>query len=136
MNRLLFGLLTIVLLLSGCGDQAQKGEVVSDMPADSLLSRDEMISLLTDVQVIEGALVHQRNRGLPTEEDAKLFYAALFHKYGISRGCYLANVQHYQQDHEEFAKMYNVVVQRITDRQNNYDPKKLSKFGVNSDSVN
>jgi hypothetical protein len=135
MIRFVFGAILIMLLLPGCSEQEKVSPTSELFPADSILSRDRMISLLTDVQIIEGALVLHRNRGLSTSDDAGLYYAALFHKYRISRRCYLENIKYYQEDPEDFVKMYDVVVQRITNRQQNYDPKLWSKFGINSGRI-
>lgn len=135
MMRIVLGISLSILLFMGCGKRTEEPDRAAIFPADSILSRDKMISLLTDVQIVEGALVLHRNRGLSTSDEAGLYYAALFHKYKISRRCYLANVKHYQQDQEDFVKMYDVVVQRITSRQQNYDPKLWSKFGINSGRI-
>lgn len=135
MKYLALSLLVFLLLLQGCGGDKTVSDQAGTFPADSILKRDRMILLLTDVQIAEAALLLNRNRGKERRSDVDYYYAGIFHKYGISRACYLASLKHYQQEPSEFVKMYEVVIQRITDREKNYDPKGRSNLGVNSNRI-
>ncbi len=135
MQNTAFVFVVILFLLTGCrGDEKSPATAVI-LSADSVLSHDRMVSLLTDVQVAEGALTLKRNQGKETQHAAEFLYAGIFHKYRISRGCYTANLSHYQKDPVAFVKMYDEVIKRLTDRENNYDPKRRSKPGVSSDRI-
>jgi hypothetical protein len=135
MKYTVISLFISLLFIQGCGGDKHESSAKNSMPADSILSRDRMIQLLTDVQIAEGALLHNRNLGKERLANVEFYYAGIFHKYRISRSCYLANLKHYQQDPAGFVKIYNAVVQKITEREKNYDPKGRSKLGVNSDRI-
>lgn len=95
---------------SGGGDPG-KSEVL--VPSDSILPREEMIRLLTEVQITESAWQLMRNRGQDQGDTAGKFYRFIFQKYGISPSRFEASIAFYQQDPEQFAGLYEQVVKNI-----------------------
>lgn len=133
MKKTAYCFVVFLLLLQGCGGKENVPVMAENLPADSILGRDRMIDLLTDVQIAEGAMLLNRNRGTERKSDVAYYYSAIFHKYRISRSCYLGNVKHYQKDPADFVKMYDAVIKKIAERGKNYDPKIWLKLGVNRD---
>lgn len=132
--KVLFASLLVLITALSCS-RGSDTPVAGGFPADSLLSRDRMVQLMTDVEIIEAALMVDRNGGKESFGKQNALFNLVFHKYRISRKCYQANVSHYQKDPEAFLKMYEEVVQRLAVRAGNYDPKVNSTTGVSSDRV-
>jgi len=126
----------LLFLMQACQGDKKASVKTGIYPADSILPSERMISILTDVQVVEGALLLKRNRGQERKTDVNFYYAGIFHKYRISRSCYLFNLKYYQQDPATFVKIYDEVIQRLTIREHNYDRKHGSNLGVSRNRVN
>ena len=83
--RFLLALLicTMVAACNGKKDFVVSGEVVS---ADSLISPDKMILILSDVHIIEASMLIGRNEGKEPDGKSELYYQGIFRKYQISQG--------------------------------------------------
>lgn len=113
---LLFGLL---LCIQACGTPEISPEKTG-IPADSLISKEKMILVLADVHVIEAVLQTKRNRGKDPKDLIEPYYEKIFRKHGISKTRYDMSLRYYRKDPEQFSKMYDKVIQVISDRQKRY----------------
>ena len=123
MKRLLFIVLFFVLAaLSGCKD---KGFV-----PDRLLTEQEMITIMTDVQIIEADI--NRQKTIERERDpndttkvvakdyvaiARDYYAQLFEHYGITDTIFSQNMRYYTEHPETLEKIMDSVMQRLMKEQ-------------------
>jgi hypothetical protein len=98
-----------------CGDPDLASRPAS-LSADSVISKDEMIQILVDVHLTEAALQVQRNRGQNTPDLTKDYYRWLCSKYHISKRKLNDNLNYYKQDPDKFNKMYEEVVNILTDK--------------------
>jgi len=114
-------LLGFFLLLASCS-RTEKPLLPEGMSKDSVISRDRMVLILTDIHVLEAVLQYQRNRKGQSLDPVTARYQQLFSEYGISRKRFTQNLAYYQSDPEEFLKIYNDVVSELEKR------KKLLKL--------
>lgn len=114
----------LLLLMVSCADKQENPAASGAMPPDSLISPARMVQILTDVHMIEAALLLERNEGLEPEDKPAFFYDGLFKKYNISRSRYDANMQYYADHPDEMTKIYDKVIQQIETRQRKFPPKK------------
>jgi hypothetical protein len=118
------GVILLFILLISCAEKRNVPSVADFMPADSLISQQKMIYILTDVQMIEAALLIERNEGRDTKDKSVFFYDGIFKKYHISRSRYDANMKYYSADPSEMARMYEKIIREIENRQKKIPSKK------------
>lgn len=114
----------LLFLVVSCADKQEKPATSSAMPPDSLISPARMVHILTDVHLIEAALLLERNEGLEPEDKPAFFYDGIFKKYNISRSRYDANMKYYADHPDEMTKIYDKVIQQIEARQKKFPPRK------------
>ncbi len=111
----------LVVTLLACGKSGPAG-AKAEMPKDSLITEAKMILMLADMHTVEALLLIRRNKGEDPQKTAAAYFSQLFRKYGVSRERFNMNLDYYRQDPEKFAKMYEYVVQVLTDRQRHFGP--------------
>ena len=108
------------LLAAACGRKEK-----SFMP-ELLLSEQEMIDVLTDVQIIEADINYQKNQEQDkTEEDSikivskdyfkmsREYYDQLFSHYGITDSIFDQNIKYYAERPEVLQRIMDSIVQRL-----------------------
>lgn len=123
MKRLvLFSLLFV--LATACGRKDK-----SFMP-ERLLNEQEMIDIMTDVQIIEANINYQKSqeRDLKEGDSVKIvpkdyvkmsrdYYSQLFEQYGITDSIFSQNLRYYTERPAELEKIMDSVVQRLSKEQ-------------------
>ena len=123
MRKLSFIITCFVLAaLVGCKD---KGFV-----PDRLLTEQEMISIMTDVQIIEADINRQKTeeRERDPNDTTKVvpkdyvaisrdYYAQLFEHYGITDSIFTQNIQFYTEHPANLERIMDSVIQRLTREQ-------------------
>jgi hypothetical protein len=113
--------LTLAILLSttlfACGDKKELPltDTVS-MPADSLIAPEKMVLILSDVHVVEAAMLLDRNEGREPKHNPDHYYNGIFRKYHISAGRYDQNLIYYRQSPDDFMKIYEKVISQVEAR--------------------
>ena len=115
-------MLFVLATLYGCKDKGF-------MP-ERLLDEQEMISIMTDVQVIEADINYQKT--LERERDpkdtaiiapkdyvkmSKDYYDQLFEHYGITDSIFSQNIKYYTERPEVLERIMDSVVNRLTKEQ-------------------
>ena len=80
---------------------------------DSIISRDQMVRILTDVHLAEAALAYLKTRGEQTKGFSNDYYNAVFSKYKISRKRFTSNFDYYKRDQEDLIKIYDEVIKNL-----------------------
>ncbi|MEI7727325.1 MAG: DUF4296 domain-containing protein [Bacteroidota bacterium] len=107
-------LFTLLFACSGKKDTPVSPAIVS---TDSLISPEKMILIMSDVHIVESAMLLERNEGQELDGNAGYYYNGIFRKYHISQSRYDQNLLFYRQNPENFAKMYEKVIDVIETRQ-------------------
>ena len=96
---------------------------------ERLLNEQEMIAIMTDVQIIEADINYQKSMERNPEEDSVEFvpkdyvnmsrdyYAQLFEHYGITDSIFAQNLKYYTERPAVLEKIMDSVVQRLTKEQ-------------------
>lgn len=111
-----------LLLFLGCSHQKPIPEEKVRRP-DTLIPREQMIRVITDIHLAEAAIASLKNKGLQTQYLTEDYFNAVFGKYKISKETYTSNFNFYKNDQEDFLKMYEKVVRNLEEM------KKLVKPG-------
>lgn len=107
MKRLFFIALFFVLV-SACGN---KNKAI--MPS-RLLTEQEMIAVMTDVQILEADINYRKSNGETIGDMAKEYYRQLFEHYGITDSIFNENMRYYTHDPATIERIMDSVMQRIT----------------------
>ncbi len=120
MKRLAF-IALLFLLVTACG-RKEKGF----MP-ERLLTEQEMITLMTDVQIIEADINYQKTKERERDPNdttkvvpkdfvaiSRDYYDQLFEHYGITDSIFAQNMRYYTERPVVLEKIMDSVVQRLT----------------------
>ena len=89
---------------------------------ERLLSEQEMINVMTDVQIIEADLNYMKTQEKEADELSKMdyrkltqsYYDQLFEHYGITDSIFSQNMRYYTQYPAQLEKIMDSVFQRLT----------------------
>jgi hypothetical protein len=108
----IFLCLILLLFLNSCNN-GKKPAVKTVTRPDSLISEEKMIRIMTEIHLTEAALVYLRNHGTETKLLTSEYYNVLFSRFKTSKRNFERNLEYYQQDQEEFLKMYAEVNRKL-----------------------
>ena len=81
----------------------------------TLFSARQMVDILTDVQLSEGAIAGNRLNRKHTDSDYRdSIYGLVFHHYGITAQQLRENMDYYNSRPEEMEKIYNEVLSNLS----------------------
>ncbi len=131
MIRCLSRLMWMILLagLTACGDTGSQPESFRIGNADSTLSENRMVVLMTDVHIAEAALTIAQNQGRETKELSRELYNGIFRKHGITRADYDRSLRYYSQHPQRFTKMYARVIAILKDQEQRIAEEKALATG-------
>ena len=95
-----------LLLLASCGDKSKKS-----MP-EPLLTEQEMITILADMQIIEADLNFRKTNQQDIIGLAQSYYSQLFEHYGITDSIFEANMDYYSQNLAVLERIMDSVTNR------------------------
>ena len=118
MKGLIHILLFALMLLTACGHK-DKGF----MP-ERLFTEEEMVDIMTDVQIIEAEINYQKSlerEDSSPETDykamAQSYYDQFFEHHGITDTLFSQNIKYYTERPEVLKRIMDSVVQRLTREQ-------------------
>ncbi len=107
--RLLTLLIMIIIFFPGCSGEEQ------EIPA-GIVSRDSMVTLLTEVHIAEATLIKSGSKGLDINIKSAYLQQVL-NNAGVDTTRFLRSFDFYSTQPEMFAEMYEQVVVEISKRQ-------------------
>jgi len=113
MQKPLILFVLLALLFSGC---YKVNKLKVKKPAN-LISKDKMADILTDMEIIKGAAVFNRERYLGYKNIEKNFYQTLYSHYHITESQLRANLNYYNNQGDEIAGIYDKVMSKLTEKQ-------------------
>jgi hypothetical protein len=104
-------ILILLVILIGCRGNDQENKI---QPPNHLIPRDEMISILVDIHLVEASFKTNPVRKEDPYTYSSVYYESVFKKYSITRKDFEENLKYYQQDIKDFDKMYEEVITRLS----------------------
>ena len=108
----------LFVLVAACGHR-DKGF----MP-ERLLTEEEMIDVMTDVQIIEAQINYQKSSdkehdtiSVDYQAMTQAYYDQFFEHYGITDSIFVQNMRYYTERPETLKRIMDSVVQRLTKEQ-------------------
>ena len=79
-----------------------------------LLTEQEMISIMTDVQILEADMNLKKSKGKMIGDMPKEYYSQLFEHYGITDSIFEENMRYYTHDPATMERIMDSVTERLT----------------------
>ena len=111
-------ILTIFLLFASCAKQ-QESVAVS-----VILSKNQMITIMTDVQLVEAALLRKRELGQNITDLKPVWYDQLFKHHRINNRIFEENLAYYNQNLDEMEKILDEVLTNLSKIQSGFETTK------------
>jgi hypothetical protein len=103
--RKFFGLAILTLLFSSCYHENKKQVIIPEI----LLSEDELVTVLTDLQLAEGVINLQRLQKVSIKKEFKdSVYMLVFENYGITLEDLTSNLNYYNNDPQHMELLSNL----------------------------
>lgn len=90
-----------------------------------LLSEAQMIDIILDVHLVEGALNFKRNLGQSMDDQKNLYFDQLFREHGISQRLFQNNLFYYNRIPKQMENIYDSVTRRLERMQEEIEIVKL-----------
>ena len=103
--------ITCLLLLASCADKSKA------FKPEQLLSEQEMVAVMTDVQIIEADMNRRKADGTRIDGMAESYYSQLFEHYAITDSIFSQNLRYYTERPEVLERIMDSVTQRLTKEQ-------------------
>lgn len=100
-----------MLLLVSCADKSNA------FKPEYLLSEQEMVAVMTDVQILEADMNRRKADGKIIDGMAEAYYNQLFEHYGITDSIFDQNLRYYTERPEIIERIMDTVTQRLTKEQ-------------------
>jgi len=97
-----------LLLLTSCGNKSK-----TFMP-DRLLTEQEMIAVMTDVQILEADINRRKADGKMIDGMAESYYNQLFEHYDMTDSIFKQNIRYYTERPETLERIMDSVTMRLT----------------------
>jgi len=113
-KRIFFGGAVLIGLISILNHSCSAKKTEQDKAPAYIVSRDTLVLILTDFQLIEAELVQARNEGKNVLNLRDHYYSAVFDKYKIDRTTLDKNLEYYKAKLESLESVYTDVVTRLS----------------------
>lgn len=109
--RHFFIICTCLLLLTSCADKSKA------FKPERILTEQEMIAMMTDVQILEADMNRRKTDGKRIDGMAESYYGQLFEHYGINDSIFKQNLRYYTERPATMEKIMDSVTQRLAKEQ-------------------
>lgn len=110
MNKLSYSILAIMMMFAACAPSSSEDELI--IPQD-ILQPGEMVDVLTDMQLAEGALMLKRSHGQPYKKDQERYFNLVFEKHGITQEYFEESLSFYKNHLFKLDEIYNKVIKNL-----------------------
>lgn len=110
MKKISYPVLFLLMMFVACAPTSNEDEVV--IPED-ILQPEEMVEVLTDMQLVEGALMLKRSRGQAYKKDQEMYFNLVFEKHGITQAYFEESLGFYKQHLYKLDEIYNKVIKNL-----------------------
>jgi len=95
----------LILLFLSCNQRKE------EIP--NILNREQMVNILTDIQILEAKLNFEKKTVGEFERTTKKHYEAIFSKYNIRKEQFEESLFYYEQNIEELDNIYSDVIIKL-----------------------
>ena len=108
LNRFIF--ILILPFFFSCYHENQPEATVPE----HLLNKDELVLILVDIQLAEGALSYRRTKRIEQQDFRKSVYQKIFSVHGITAKILNENINYYNNEPENMELIYEAVLAKLS----------------------
>jgi len=109
-RSIFFSLMVICLLAAACYHDAPK----TDFDMSRVLPQDSMIVLLTDLQLVDGAVSMKARTGKPVREISLAYTDLILQKHHVEKETFDESIRYYSYYAEKMDAIYEGVINNLT----------------------
>lgn len=129
-TKSLYPLVVLLVLFSVVFSSCYKeNQVPSQKPAD-LIPRDQMVQLISDMQIVEAIVSYDRIHGRRRPDLEKSYYQLLLNHYGVTVSQIRSSLDYYSDQGDELARMYDDVLSSLSTKEAVLEAKKNQKEAI------
>ncbi len=113
----------LLYIFSGCYNENR----FTVKPPERLLPEDTFVMVLTDVELVEGAIEYSREHHLKNRNKTERFYSYIYKKYNLTPVLLKQNMDYYNSNPDNMIKIYDKVLANLTQVQTVLDLKKKTR---------
>jgi uncharacterized protein DUF4296 len=110
----------IGIFVSQCGNKANNSP-------ENIIPKGKMIELLTDIHIFDAVMSEKKYNTKKHEYQIEGYYSYLYEKHGYTRAQIDSSISFYSRDPEEYSKMYDDVLEKLSTIQSYYEKKDTIK---------
>jgi len=118
-NFIRISLPIIIFLFSSCYTENKPSAIIPN----NLFSETKMIAVMTDVQIVEGALTYKRTKTKNIKNYKEPYYNQIFIEYNITANDLKQNLNYYNSDPELMEKIIDQVLENLNQIQGQLEKK-------------
>lgn len=115
-------ILFLMIVTASCSEEV----VVETIPAD-VLSKQAMVELLVDIQLIEGGIIIRKLKGKEFDKEINVYYQIAFKKHGLTKKTFEYNMRYYTDHLEKLEEIYDEVINELSKLQAESETQKPIK---------
>ncbi len=119
-----FFFIVLFLLIIGVSPSCSNGKTQEIIP-ETTLSEEEMISIITDLHLMEAALSLRRNRGQSTNDVKEIWFAQLFEQHETTPTIFEENLSFYNEQPVQMEKILEEVMAKLSQMQSELNAENL-----------
>lgn len=123
MRHLILFLLLTLFLIAGC----RSGNKNAEDSGGRILSKNEMIEFLTDLQLSEAAIRSVQDPSATDSTQRRLFFYDLYKKHDITPSDFNASLNYYLLKVNELDEIYDEVIANLNTRESEFRSKNSGK---------
>ncbi|PCH98103.1 MAG: hypothetical protein COB85_02205 [Bacteroidetes bacterium] len=85
-----------------------------EMVPDGYLSKQQMVELLVDIQLIEGGIIIRKMDHKKFGDDINAYYQETFKKHGLTKESFELNLKYYTDNPEKLEVVYEEVLNELS----------------------
>lgn len=100
-----------------------------------LINKDELVQILVDIQLAEGALSYRRARRIEQQDFRKSVYQKIFSVHGINAKILNENINYYNSEPENMELIYEAVLAKLSRMEGELN-EEAKQESIQSDTLN
>jgi len=109
MKRIFFSLIFIGILSSCYHEVSREVKVL-----DRLLPNDSIVIVLTEIQLVEGALTNKRFSHAVTTDEKERYFAYIYRKFNLTPELLKENLDYYNSNPDQMIAIYDKVLENLS----------------------
>ena len=111
-NSSIYIIFLVFVILSGCTTDIS--EKRGNPPPPDLIPRNEIVDVIADMHLYDAVMKEKQKKHRDVQKSKYYLYQTVMDKYHITREQFESSLTYYQQDLDEYNKIYDDVIEKLS----------------------